>query len=89
MVIIIGDNGTFAPGVKVTFDSSRATGYVYQTGVWVPLIVAGPLVAYPGRQVTSMVNIADLFSSSACLPGSTYARLFPHRTSWIPDPCLT
>jgi hypothetical protein len=61
MVIIIGDNGTFAPGVKVPFDSNRAKGYVYQTGVWVPLIVAGPLVASPGREVTSMVNIADLF----------------------------
>jgi arylsulfatase A-like enzyme len=61
MVIVIGDNGTFAPGVKVPFDSSRAKGYVYQTGVWVPLIVAGPLVASPGRQVTSMVNVADLF----------------------------
>jgi arylsulfatase A-like enzyme len=44
MVIIIGDNGTFAPGVKVPFDSSRAKGYVYQTGVWVPLIAAGPLI---------------------------------------------
>jgi arylsulfatase A-like enzyme len=61
MVIIIGDNGTFAPGVKVPFDFNRAKGYVYQTGVWVPLIVAGPQVASPGREVTSMVNIADLF----------------------------
>ena len=61
MVVIIGDNGTFAPGVKIPFDFNRAKGYVYQTGVWVPLIVAGPLVASPGRQVTSMVNIADLF----------------------------
>jgi hypothetical protein len=61
MVIIIGDNGTFAPGVKIPFDPNHAKGYVYQTGVWVPLIVAGPLVASPGREVTSMVNIADLF----------------------------
>jgi sulfatase-like protein len=61
MVIIIGDNGTFAPGVKPPFDSSRAKAYVYQTGVWVPLIVSGPLVASPGREVTNMVNIADLF----------------------------
>jgi arylsulfatase A-like enzyme len=61
MVIIIGDNGTFAPGVKVPFDSNRAKGYVYQTGVWVPLIVSGPLVASPNREVTNMVNIADLF----------------------------
>jgi len=50
MVIIIGDNGTFAPGVKVPFDSDRAKGYVYQTGVWVPLIVSGPLVASPNRE---------------------------------------
>jgi len=61
MVIIIGDNGTFAPGVKAPFDPNRAKGYVYQTGVWVPLIVAGPMVASPNREVTSMVNIADLF----------------------------
>ncbi len=61
MVVIIGDNGTFAPGVKVPFDLNRAKGYVYQTGVWVPLIVAGPLVNSPGREVKSMVNVADLF----------------------------
>ncbi len=61
MVIIIGDNGTYAPGVKAPFDPSRSKGWVYQTGVWVPLIVSGPLVASPDREVTSMVNIADLF----------------------------
>ncbi len=61
MVVIIGDNGTFAPGVKVPFDLNRAKGYVYQTGVWVPLIVSGPLVKTPDREVTSQVNVADLF----------------------------
>jgi hypothetical protein len=61
MVVIIGDNGTFAPGVKAPFDPNRAKGYVNQTGVWVPLIVAGPLVKNPGREVAAMVNIADLF----------------------------
>jgi hypothetical protein len=61
MVVIIGDNGTFAPGVKQPFDASRAKGTVYQTGVWVPLIVSGPLVSSPDRQVQAIVNIADLF----------------------------
>jgi arylsulfatase A-like enzyme len=61
MVIIIGDNGTYSPGVKPPFDFNRAKGYVYQTGVWVPLIVSGPLVVSPGREVADMVNIADLF----------------------------
>lgn len=61
MVVIVGDNGTFAPGVKAPFDLNRAKGYVYQTGVWVPLIVSGPLVSVPDREVKSMVNITDLF----------------------------
>ena len=71
MVIVIGDNGTFAPGVKAPFDPARAKGWVYQTGVWVPLIVAGPLVAQPGpkREVSSMVNVADLFELFANMAG--------------------
>jgi arylsulfatase A-like enzyme len=61
MVVIVGDNGTFAPGVKAPFDPYEAKGWVYQTGVWVPLIVSGPLVSEPNRDVGSMVNVADLF----------------------------
>ncbi|MBV9269445.1 MAG: sulfatase-like hydrolase/transferase, partial [Acidobacteriaceae bacterium] len=61
MVVIIGDNGTYAPSVKPPFDITHAKGYVNQTGVWVPLIVAGPLVNSPDRDVDSMVNVADLF----------------------------
>ncbi len=61
MVVIIGDNGTYAPGVKVPFDLSRSKGTVYQTGVWVPLIVSGPMVVSPGREVKQMVNVTDLF----------------------------
>jgi len=30
MVIIVGDNGTYAPDVKAPFDLNRAKGYVYQ-----------------------------------------------------------
>ena len=47
--------------MKPPFDPSRAKGTAYQTGVWVPLVVAGPLVNQPDRDVTHMVNIADLF----------------------------
>jgi hypothetical protein len=77
MVIIIGDNGTFAPGVKAPFDATRAKGYVYQTGVWVPLIVAGPLVAGTGREVTSMVNIADLFQLFGEFAGVDLHKMVP------------
>ncbi len=61
MVAIIGDNGTYFAGVKEPFIPKKSKGTVYQTGVWVPLIVSGPLVALPDREVRHMVNVADLF----------------------------
>ncbi len=62
MVVILGDNGSLGSTVKEPFDPQRAKGTAYQTGVWVPLIVAGPLVANRDRDVSQMVNIADLYS---------------------------
>lgn len=61
MIVILGDNGTYGTGVKAPFNPERAKATAYQTGVWVPLIVAGPLVKRPGRQVGAMVNITDVF----------------------------
>ena len=61
MLVIMGDNGTYAPVVKAPFNPLRSKATVYQTGVWVPLIIAGPLVSGAGEQVDAMVNIADLF----------------------------
>ena len=61
MIVVLGDNGSYAPVVKAPFNPVRAKGSVYQTGVWTPLIVAGSLVAEPGREVGAMVNIADVF----------------------------
>lgn len=62
VVVIVGDNGTYGPSVKAPFNPTRAKGFPYQTGVWVPLIVAGPMVAEPGRSLPHMVNSTDLFS---------------------------
>ena len=62
MVVIVGDNGSLGTTVKLPFNVSRSKGTAYQTGVWVPLVVAGPLVNQPGRDVPQMVNVADLFS---------------------------
>lgn len=61
MIVIIGDNGSLGSTVKVPFDPSRAKATAYQTGAWVPLIVSGPMVVDPGRDVNSMVNAADVF----------------------------
>lgn len=69
MIVILGDNGTLGYSVKLPFDPNRAKGTAYQTGVWVPLIVAGPLVNTPDRTVTSMVNVADLYELFAEIAG--------------------
>ena len=47
--------------MKLPFDPTRAKGTAYQTGIWVPLVVAGPLVSQPGRDVVHMTNIADIY----------------------------
>ncbi|SDB09949.1 Sulfatase [Pseudidiomarina indica] len=61
VVVITADNGTYMPSVKAPFDPLRAKGSLYQSGVWVPLIVAGPTVVEPDRDVPHMINSTDLF----------------------------
>jgi arylsulfatase A-like enzyme len=84
IIVIIGDNGTFGNAVKEPFDLSRAKATAYQTGVWVPLIVAGPLVAQPNRDVESMVNAADLFQLFGELAGIDVAASVPRTIDTAP-----
>ena len=60
MVVIVGDNGSYLTTVRLPFDPQRGKGTVYQTGVWVPLIVSGPMVnpAIVDTEVSHMVNAA-------------------------------
>jgi hypothetical protein len=69
VIVIVGDNGSLGYAVKPPFSLSLAKGTSYQTGVWVPLIVAGPQVAEPGREVEHMVNAVDLFQFFGELAG--------------------
>ena len=77
VVVVVGDNGSFFPDVKVPFDASRSKGSVYQTGVWVPLIVAGPMVQEPGRTVEHMVNMVDVFNLFGEVAGLDVPALVP------------
>jgi len=69
LLVLLGDNGTYGQVVKPPFDLSRSKGTVYQTGVWVPLIVAGDRVKHPGRTVDALINEADLFELFAAVAG--------------------
>lgn len=79
MIIILGDNGTLGGSVKLPFDGSRAKGTAYQTGVWVPLVVAGPLVKKPDRDVRHMVNIADLYQLFGEIAGIDVPKSVPRQ----------
>ncbi len=68
-VIFVTDNGSNGTSVKLPFDPTRAKSTVYQTGVWVPGIVSGPGVNQPGREVSAMVNIVDLYQLFGELAG--------------------
>jgi arylsulfatase A-like enzyme len=79
MIILVADNGTWSMIVKPPFDFNRGKGTPYQTGVWVPLFVAGPKVAPAVRGTfnDAPVNIADLYRLTAELAGVNVDRLVP------------
>ncbi|MBK8698609.1 MAG: sulfatase-like hydrolase/transferase [Saprospiraceae bacterium] len=67
-IIFIGDNGnTFKTAQNG--DNKKAKGTIYQYGVHVPLIIAGPSVANPGRTSDALINTADLFATVLELMG--------------------
>lgn len=64
-VVFTSDNGPVPRVVEPPFDSLRSKGTVYEGGVNVPLIVAGPQVVSPGREVSAVVGLVDLFATFA------------------------
>jgi len=72
VVIVLGDNGTPAEATTAPFLPEHAKGTVYEGGVNVPLIVAGPGVVQ-GAECGALVDTTDLFATIAELTGSTGA----------------
>jgi arylsulfatase A-like enzyme len=74
VVVVMGDNGTYVNSVKFTapgrFDPTRAKASPYQTGVAVPLLVAGRMVASPGREVPHQVSSPDVYRLFAEIAGA-------------------
>lgn len=95
VVVIVGDNGSFGPTVKLPFDGARAKGTAYQTGVWVPLIVGGAGIEQPDRAVEHLVNTTDvygLFGEIAGLDAATIAAGGPDSAgllAYLEDPTQT
>lgn len=68
-IFFLGDNGTPTCSLGGAFGANQGKGTVYQGGVKVPFIVSGPAVQQPGRDVTDMVDVVDLYLTIAELCG--------------------
>jgi arylsulfatase B len=63
-IVLLGDNGT--PGTVIVPPwRGPGKGSTTQTGIRVPLVVCGPDVAQPGREVDALVHVVDLFATCA------------------------
>ncbi|YCM42280.1 sulfatase-like hydrolase/transferase [Verrucomicrobiaceae bacterium 227] len=61
-VILIGDNGTPAQVIQAPFERGHAKDTLYQGGIHVPLVIAGPDVPNAGTS-DAPVHCVDLFST--------------------------
>ena len=76
-IIFMGDNGTASNVVSAPFERGRAKGTVFQGGVNVPMMVAGPGVT-PGVS-NALVNSTDLFSTILELAGIDIEETIPEK----------
>ncbi len=67
--IIIGDNGTTVEAGVGVFEDEIGKSTVLEHGLRVPLIISGPAVDAPGREVDAIVQGSDLFRTIAQLTG--------------------
>ena len=67
-IIFIGDNGD---DPLVNQGTNSAKGSIYQDGISVPMIIAGPSVVNPNRVSTELVNTADIYATVLDLFGDT------------------
>lgn len=67
-IIFIGDNGNTKQTAQIS-DTSRVKGTIYDYGIHVPLMIAGPSVRAPGRMSASLVQAVDLFETIPAMLG--------------------
>lgn len=74
-IVYLSDNGTDADWLEPPSKPYRGKGTVFDGGVRVPFIVAGPHVTTPGAETEALVHVVDLFPTLAELAGVDVSRL--------------
>jgi len=81
IVIFVGDNGTASQVNDHAFPPGRSKGSLYEGGVHVPLIIAGPGIARHGRRESGIVSTVDIFSTVLELAQVDVASVTPAGTT--------
>lgn len=75
-IIFLGDNGTQGV-VQPPYPANRDKGTLYEGGIHVPFIIAGPSVMNPGRTNDTPVGAVDVFSTILDMAGINRATTIP------------
>lgn len=67
-IIFMGDNGTQGEAATTPYENDRAKGTVYQGGINVPFMIAGPSIN-AGQSTDSLANSVDFFATTLDLAG--------------------
>lgn len=76
-VIVIGDNGTPKECSLPPFEPNHAKLSPYEGGVNVPMLLIGPSVVAPGREVSALVNATDVFATVLDWTGAKLKGVMP------------
>lgn len=68
-ILFLGDNGTPARVIQPPFASPRGKDSLYEGGVRVPFLIAGPEVVNPGRVSDAVVHAVDVYATVLELSG--------------------
>jgi arylsulfatase A-like enzyme len=82
-IVLLADNGAPEEVIRPPFDPDRSKGSLFDGGVRVPFIVAGPWVSQRGSSSEAFVNVVDLFATI------TEVAEVPALTAWDGQPLRT
>ncbi len=69
VIIFIGDNGTDANVIQAPYLSTHGKGTLFEGGIRVPMVIAGPGISRTGEREPALVNTSDLFTTIVEITG--------------------
>ncbi len=76
-VILIGDNGSPNQVIQPPFSNGHSKESLYEGGVRVPLLISGPGLVAPNREIPDVVHAVDLYSTILEMAGINVAATQP------------